>query len=630
MLTAMRKSSDNWFVKIFLGIVILGFVATGGLLSYSSIQSSNYVASVGEANVTADEFYTDYSQEANNYSRRLGQQLQPQFLKLIEQTVVSRLVNRATLENTGMLLNLAIDDEVASLEITDNPAFMSASGAFDKAVFDGVMQQNGLTEKDYVQLIKEQKILDQLTKGLANVQFSPAVYASIINEFNDEERIAEFFHLKPSDIEIGDAPSGDALDTYYKTVIEQFDAPEYRQVDMLTLDPEIISKNMVVDAEEVKAQYELSKNSYNSPETRIISQLIYDDQAAADAAYEKATDGTTFAELAAEKGITDTSYILGEFAKDGLPNQKMAEIAFLLDVDQISQPVDLGLGIALLQVSTINFAVNKTFGDMKEIIEKSEALRLAIDQVYELRDVVEDEIASGATFKEIADKLNIPFTSISSINSSSLDEDGEVVSLAQSPGLLAGIFGSEETLDNEPLDTANGGLTWYIVNKITPSHNKDLADVENEVIELWRAQQTEDALRVKAEELAKKGGDIAALSEGIADAISVASAVKRTTQSVQLSSQAIAALFKVKQGEYAFVTSQLNGENTYLIMQLTEIIAPDSVNMDEENNQILQSIAPALAATLLESYIENNKVSYGISINQDLINRVTGANNTSQ
>ena len=630
MLTAMRKGSDNWFVKIFLGIVVLGFIATGGLLSYSSVQSSNYVASVGDANVSADGFFADYSQEANNYSRRLGQTLQPQFLKLIEQTVIARMVNRATLENTGKILNLAIDDKVASKTITDDPNFKSGDGQFDKAIFDGLLRQNNLTEKDYVALIKEQQILDQLTDGLVNIKYSPEIYASIINEYNDQERIAEFFHITPSSVEIGDAPTGDDLDTFYETVIEQFDAPEYRQVETLLLNPETLAKNMDVDDEEVKAQYELSKSSYNTPETRSISQLLYDNADDAKAAYDKAQNGATFADLAADKGIVGTSYQLGTFSKDNLPNQKMAEIAFALEADQISEPLDLGLGIALLQVSNITAAVTKSFDDVKQSIEQSEAMRLAIDKVYELRDDVEDEIAGGAKFEENAAKFNIEFGAVEAINASSLDMNEQPVTLPAAAQLLRGIFNTDEALDNEPLDTVNGGLVWYVVSKITPRHNKDLSEVTDEVNALWQGQEIEKALLAKAEELAAKGGDIGVLSEGIAEAISVASAVKRSTQSVQLSSEAIAALFGVKQDAYAFVPAELNGENTYILMQLVDIINPDIVDMDEENNQILQSIAPNLASTMLESYIENNKSVYGISINQDLIDRITGGQATSQ
>lgn len=630
MLTAMRKSSDSWFIKIFFGIVVLGFIATGGLLSYSNVQSSNYVATVGEANVSADDFYASYRQEVNEYTQRFGQTLQPEFLKAIEQSVIARMVNRAALENTGKVLNLAIDDAKASKTITQDPNYQSSDGQFDKAIFDGVMRQNALSEKDYVALIKDQQILGQLTDGLANIQYSPELYANIISEFNDQERIAEFFHIMPAHVEIGETPTGEALETFYKGVIAQFDAPEYRQVETLLLNPELLAKNMQVDAEEVKAQYELSKNSYNTPETRAISQIVYDDMDAAKTAYDKAQKGATFADLLADKGITDDSYELGTFAKSKLPIPQMADAAFALKLDQVSQPVDLGLGIALLQVSEITPAVTKTFADVKQSIEQSEALRLAIDKIYEMRDDVEDEIAGGATFKEIADKLEIEFRSIAAIDRSAKDMQEKAVTLPAAAGLLRGIFTTDEALDNEPLDTANGGILWYVVTKITESHNKDLSEVTDEVNALWQSQETAKALLAKAEELAAKGGDIEALSAGIADAISVASAVKRATQSVQLSPEAIAALFAVKQDAYAFVPSELNGEETYILMQLKEIINPDVIDMDEENNQILQSIAPNLAATLLESYIENNKSVYGISINQDLIDRITGGEATSQ
>ncbi|MGL1920142.1 MAG: SurA N-terminal domain-containing protein [Hyphomicrobiales bacterium] len=630
MLIAMSKSSDNWFVKIFLGIVVLGFIATGGLLSYSSVQSSNYVASVGDANVTGDEFYAEYSQEANNYSRRLGQQLQPEFLNLIEQTVMERMINRAALDNTGMVLNLAIDDEVAAKTITDNPNFQSISGEFDKSTFDGLMRQNNLTEKDYVKLIKDQKIIDQLTDGLANIQFSPEIFTSVIAEFKDQERIAEFFHISPANVEIGETPTGDELETFYKTVITQFDAPEYRQADTLTLDAETIAKSMVPNADEVKDLYELSKDSYNSVETRDLSQLVYDNMEDAQAAYKKAQDGTTFAELALEKGIADTSYKIGSFAKASLPNQKMADIAFALEANQVSEPIDLGLGIALVNVSSITPAIVKTFEDVKASIEQSEALRLAIDKVYEMRDVVEDEIAGGATFKEISQKIEITYNNIPALSTSSEDVDGNAVEAGITPALLSGIFTTDEAIDNEPLDTANGGLQWYVVNKITERTNKNLADVKDEVNALWRSQETAQALLAKAESLSATGGEIGILSEGIVDAVSIASAVTRSTQSVQLSQEAITALFAIKQNEYAFVPSQQNGEDTYIMMQLKEIITPDTNELGEENSQIAQSIAPNLAATLLESYIENNKGVYGISINQDLVDRITGAETANQ
>ena len=123
MLTALRNGSDNWFVKAFLGIVVLGFIATGGLLSYSSVQSNNHVANIGEISVTADEFYADYSREVNRYSQQLGQNLESPFLKFIEQSVVDKLISSATLENAGKMLNLAIDDAEAVKVITADNNF---------------------------------------------------------------------------------------------------------------------------------------------------------------------------------------------------------------------------------------------------------------------------------------------------------------------------------------------------------------------------------------------------------------------------------------------------------------------------------------------------------------------------
>ncbi|MCJ8322349.1 MAG: SurA N-terminal domain-containing protein [Rhizobiales bacterium] len=630
MLTALRNGSDNWFVKAFLGIVVLGFIATGGLLSYSSVQSNNHVANIGEISVTADEFYADYSREVNRYSQQLGQNLESPFLKFIEQSVVDKLISSATLENAGKMLNLAIDDAEAVKVITADNNFKATNGEFNKAIFEGLLRSNNLTEKNYVALIKQQQLLVQLTQSISNIAASPTVYADIINEFNNEQRAAEFFYLKPSHVKIGDVPTGADLNTYYQTVIAQFDAPEYREVELLTLDPVELAKSLDVDAVEVKQLYELSKSAFNSPESRAISQLIYNNMDEANAAYEQAQNGTSFAALAVAKGVINEGYKLGTFAKSGLPNKKMAEIAFLLETDEISAPVDLGVSVALLQVTQINPAINKSFEDVRQQLEEQEALRLAIDKAYDLRDAVEDEIAGGATFAEIAKKLQLDARFISSINNLSQNLAKSKVDLPDVPGILGAILSTDELLDNEPLDTANGGLIWYKVNKITARKNLPLADVAADVIELWRNTETSKALLAKAEQLVGLGGELEALSKGISDEIQTALPVTRTTQSMQLSANAIAALFDTKINGFVYVAGRLNGEAVYLIMQLKDIIAPATTAMSEADNNILLSIAPDLQTALIESYIENDKTLYGISVNQPLIDRLTGSQTTGQ
>ncbi|NRA89417.1 MAG: peptidyl-prolyl cis-trans isomerase, partial [Rhizobiales bacterium] len=440
----------------------------------------------------------------------------------------------------------------------------------------------------------------------------------------NEQRIAEYFHVKQSAIKIGNIPAGEALVTYYKTVIGQFAAPEYRGVELLHLDPVKLAKTIKPNATEVKELYELSKDSYNRAETREISQIIYPNMEAAQAAYEQSLKGTTFAELLAEQNIDVANATLGVFAKDGLPNKKMADVVFDLDINKISMPVDIGLGIVLLSVSNITPADIKTFDDVKQIIEDKESLRLAIDKIYELRDDVEDEIASGATFKEVADKLSIDLTIISTLNNQLQDIEGGKVSIPAVNGLAQSIFTSEIDLDNDPLDTISGGLIWFRVVNIIETRDKKLTEVKDDVTALWQSTETDKALLAKAKELSKKGGDIDALSNTFADAIKTTTELKRGDLNVDFSAQAIKALFSVKQGEYTYIAGNVNDEKSYIVMQLKEIIAPNNQDVDNINNQIRQAMAPNLAATLIESYVENNKQVYGTAINQPLIDRIVG------
>ena len=90
--------------------------------------------------------------------------------------------------------------------------------------------------------------------------------------------------------------------------------------------------------------------------------------------------------------------------------------------------------------------------------------------------------------------------------------DGQpVANIPRGLDVVSQAFNSDVGVDNEPIQFA-GGYVWYDVLGITPSRERNLDEVRDQVEAKWREDQISSNLRAKAAEMVKKleqGGTLA-------------------------------------------------------------------------------------------------------------------------
>ena len=67
--------------------------------------------------------------------------------------------------------------------------------------------------------------------------------------------------------------------------------------------------------------------------------------------------------------------------------------------------------------------------------------------------------------------------------------------------MIAPAFASDVGVDNDPLQMPDGGYLWFDVNGITPSHDRTLDQVKDEVEARWRDDEIAKRLKAKADDL---------------------------------------------------------------------------------------------------------------------------------
>jgi len=179
--------------------------------------------------------------------------------------------------------------------------------------------------------------------------------------------------------------------------------------------------------DEVTQAFDLRRNEFITPERRQIRQMVFGEEAEANAAYDQLQSGKSFAEVAqATLGWNDDDTNLGLVTKEDLDGE-LANTAFTADQGSINRPVASVFGYHLLLVEEIQPGEELTLGDVRPQIEETLRNEKAIDLVYDLVNQLEDTLGTGATLAEAAASINLSVNIITDIDANGRDIDGNLM-----------------------------------------------------------------------------------------------------------------------------------------------------------------------------------------------------------
>src|SRR6185295_8455717 len=230
----------------------------------------------------------------------------------------------------------------------------------------------------------------------------------------------------------------------------------------------------------------------------------------------------------------------------------VADAAFALKSGETSAPVKGRFGIALLQVGKIEPGEEKTYEQVAAQIKNEIATSRVRTEIGSLRDKIEDERAGGSTLAETAKKLGLKAITIEAVDRSGRGPDGKpVAGLPQTPNVISAAFGSDVGIDTEALQLPGGGYLYYDVTGVTPSRERPLEEVKDQVTTRWRDDEIAKRLQAKADELVGKLKAGTAFAQVASDAglkVETAKDLQRGKPGGFIPAKTIEAIFRTPRG----------------------------------------------------------------------------------
>ena len=627
MLEGMRKVSQGWAGRIFMGLIMLfislSFVVWGVGDIFRGFGSGK-VAQVGEAEISTEAFRSAYQTQLQALQRQSKRAITNDEARAmgLDRQILNRLISEAILDDRAQAMGLALSEKEIGKSILNDPVFAGPDGKFDGARFRDLLRDNGYTEQTFAREQRRSVLRQEIVEALAGKLNTPTALLEAVNRYRAETRSVEFFELAAGVAGEIATPSDQELQTLYEARKGAFRAPEYRGVATLAIAPATLARPDAVTDADAKTAYERVKGQrFGAAEKRELAQLVFPDEKSAAEALARVKAGAGLADVAREAKLDIAD--LGTVARGDLFDKAIAEAGFALPEGGVSEPVKGQFGWALVRVGAISPESVKPFEEVAGELKSAIALERARKTALELRDKIEDERTSGKALAEAAKGLGLSTTVIEAIDATGRDQAGAAVALPVRDALLKAVFASDVGADNDVISSREGGFVWFEILSIDPARERRLEEVKEQVAATWKDDEIAKRLTDRATEIVAriKGG------QNFEDAAKAAGAELKRDDKVRRSEPstlpqgAVARVFGLPVGEVASAAGE--GQSRVVFKILDSVIPPMEAE-SEVMKGLGEQLRNALTEDLVTQYLSALQSQTGVRINEAAVRAAVG------
>jgi peptidyl-prolyl cis-trans isomerase D len=631
MLRGIRKASTNWLGKtimsVVMGVLILSF-AVWGIADIFKGYGQSSLAKIGSTEISTEQFRQLYTDKLQQIGRQFGRPLTSEQARAfgLDRQVLQQVIAEAALDEDARRKGLGVSDAEVMRQITADPNFKGSTGAFDGARFQQLIRSLGYTEQRYIAEQRKVSLRRQIAGTVTGGVEPPKTMMEALSRFQNEQRTIEYVKLDAAQAGTVEAPSPETLAAYFEERKAQFRAPEYRKIAFVVMTPEEMAKWSVVSDDDAKKAFEASKARMSTPEQRQLSQMVFPSVAEAQAARARLSPTFTFEDLAKERGMTPADLDLGMVAKAGIIDPTVANAAFALAPDSISEPVQGSFGAVLVKVGKIQPGTEQSYDSVAANVKRDLALERARAAVADMHNKMEDERGGGSNVVEAAKKLGLTAVTVEAIDRSGRTPEGQpVAGLPVGTDLVSQAFASNVGVDNDALQVG-GGYVWFDVLGVTPSHDRPLDEVKDQVVARWRDDQIAGRLRSKAAELVEKLGPAAKFADVAAAAgvkLETSAPFKRDATVPGLSGGVVEAAFR--SAKDAAGSAQGASAAEWIVYRVTDVTAPALDMASDDAKKLKETLQRGLTDEQVAQYVSKIETEIGTRINQEAFALATGA-----
>jgi len=627
MLDALRRGAQGWVAKFLFAILIVSFGVFWNVADTFRGFGRGSIARVGDKDISVTDFQRAFQNQIRSVTLDGGGRLtneQALMLKLDRQAL-EQLIAQAAVKEHADKLGLALSDQTLVEGVTKDPDFAGPDGKFSRVGFEGLLRQIGLSEQGFLQLRRSDELRQQISTALSTAVVVPQPMVNDLYAWQEETRTIDHVQLDATKVKVAD-PDETKLKETYEASKARLMTPEYRKVAMLVLSADELKKDIHLTDDELKTYYTEHKSTYDKPERRRIQQIAFKDKATAEQARKDLTDGKkNFLDVAKEQGATEADVNLGMLTKAQMVDPKIADAAFSLERDKVSDVIEGTFATVLVRAIEIEEGKESTFDGVKDQVRDALAKERADGLIQERFDLVEEGRNAGKTLKEIGEEQKLKYLDIEAVDRDNKTPDGKTaLDIADAGVVLKDIFATGIGAQTEAVELPGPAYVWYDVQSVTDAKQKPFEEVKDEVKKIYLDRETSKELDQTAQKLVDRlasGETFAKVAEDAGGKPDVAEDIKRVMSPPGLTTEAVKQAFSLVKGGAGYAPT--SDRSSRVVFQVREIkaAAPPS---KEQSDKLASDLHAQLANDDLMAYVAALRARLGVFVNEEELARATG------
>jgi peptidyl-prolyl cis-trans isomerase D len=633
MLDALRRGAQGWLAKALFAILIISFGIFWNVADVFRGFGRGSIAHVGPTDITAAEFQREFQGLVRSMSERAGTRLtnEQALLFRLDRQALEQLVARAAVKTHADELGLALSDATLAELLRNDPNFAGPDGKFSRMEFEGLLRQIGMSEQQFLALKRDDELRREVTEAMSAAIVVPTPFIDDLNAWREETRTLEHVDVPGSKITVPEPDDAKLKETYENNKAKFF-TPEYRKLAVLLLTPDELKKDVTLTDDEVKAAYTETKETYDKPERRRLQQIAFKDKATAEAARKDILDGKkNFFGVAKDQGAKESDVNLGMLTKKQLIDPKIADAAFSLPRDQLSDVIDGSFATVLVRAVEIDPGKESTFDEVKDQVRDKLAKQKALSLIQERFDLVEEGRNAGKTLNEIAAEQKLRFIEADAVDESNKTPDGKTgLDYADASDILKEAFQTSPGIAHDAVELPSDSYGWFDVISITEKKQKDFDAVKAEVKTLYMDTERARLLNELAQKLVdrlKSGEAFAKVAADAGGKPEETDMLKRVMSPPGLTADAVKQAFGLPKGGAGYAeTSDRAGR---VVFQVKEIV-PAATPTPEQSDKLAKELKQQLEGDYLLAYVAALKNDLDVRVNEAELKRATGVSTDGQ
>jgi peptidyl-prolyl cis-trans isomerase D len=545
MLQKLREKTTGWVAGIIVGILIIPF-AFLGINDYFSARVQNWVAKVGDREISQQAFRDRLEQERAAQRRQQGESFDSREFEnpLVKRQILDRMIDEELLLAAADRAGIVAADALVRREITRVPAFQ-VDGEFNPDQYRLVLNMQGLSAPGFDAMVRRDLTVAAVPQQIASTAVVSAKEVESLLQLGNQTRDLKLLDVPPPADD--SAPSEEELLAWYEANKNAFLTDEKVSVEYVELKGSDLPADGIIDDASLRARYEENRARFVEPEERLTSHILIafdkdaDEAAVADAraraevlVAKVRADGADFAALARESsddvGSKSAGGDLGWMAKGGA-FPAFDDALFALAAGEVSDPVRGEDGFHLILAREIKAGSEMPFEQVRDELlleaQQTERERRFSEASGRLMDsVIRDPNSLSAAAADLGLSVSRagPMTRA---GGEGLAGNPAIIRAAFSPDLLSGAA-------SDPIDLGPEHIAVIRVIEHVAAEPKPFADVRADAegsVRLLRAQTAGEAKAAALLERARNGESFEQLATDAGGTVTMANKVTRNASS---------------------------------------------------------------------------------------------------